>query len=332
MKKTDVAIIPNKHMRITIKHIALLLTLLLNIKNSVWAQGDAKFSARLDPAKILAGDQARLFLEVQYGQATEKIQWTITKDTFNTLEIVERGKIDTQKQGDKTILRQRLLITGFDSGVYKIPPFQFTVVPNGGGSPYPILSDSFMLEVQSVAVDTNQAFKPIKNIILVKSSWIDYIWYYVAILLVLLAAFVGVFYWGKSKKKEAPAPKIPAKPLQDLMLDMLSQLEAKQLWQKGQVKEYYIELTDIVRSYIEKRFKTPAMELTTDELLDKARQHKELITYVDLLKTILQTADLAKFAKSQPLPQEHFDAMEYAKKLIDTSRPQLPNTPTEQKI
>jgi hypothetical protein len=204
--------------------------------------------------------------------------------------------------------------------MFHIPPFRFTIIPDKG-QPGMVLSDSFDLLVQGVAVDTTKAFKPNKNIIYVKGSWLDYIWYIAGALLFLgLGVFVAL-YFLKNKKTAIPAPVKPAIPLQDQMLAQLAELDAKQLWQKNQIKQYYVELTDIIRSYIELRFNTPALELTTDELLHKAKMHRELHPYITLLATILQTADLAKFAKWQPLPQEHFDALENARKFIDSSRP-----------
>ena len=118
-----------------------------------FAQGEAKAGARLDVRQITIGDQARLFLEVQNSSPTTRVQWAVIPDTFNNLEVVEKGKIDTVKQGGTVTYRQRLLITGFDSGLYKIPAFSFSVMP-GSGAPYSILSDSFNLMVNTVAVDT----------------------------------------------------------------------------------------------------------------------------------------------------------------------------------
>ncbi len=314
------------------KRLFLLLAFVFLSFGSV-AQNDSKVTARLDVRQITIGDQARLFLEARHNPASGRLQWPVFIDTFNKLEIVEKGKIDTLKDGNYITYRQRLLITGFDSGVFRIPPFQFAVIPSSG-TPYSLTTDSFDLLVQTVAVDTTKAFKPIKNIIFVKSSWLDYIWYIVAcIVLIGLAIFVTV-YFMKNRKVAAPAPKGPVISLQDRMLALLDELEASQLWQKNQVKEYYVSLTDIIRNYIEERFQTPALELTTDELLYKAQLHKELQPYHSLLSVILTTADLAKFAKGQPLPQEHHDAMQNARKFIDSSRPRpvLTETTTEQKI
>jgi hypothetical protein len=93
------------------------------------------------------------------------------------------------------------------------------------------------------------------------------------------------------------------------------------LWQKDKVKEYYTELSEIIRQYIEIRFKTPAMELTTDELLRKAKKHREMTSFSSSLKPLLQAADLAKFAKAIPLPEEHIEALTLAKNFIQITKP-----------
>ncbi len=311
---------------------SFLFTVLVFTSMLSLAQGDAKVTARMDARQITVGDQARYFIEVQHNPSISKINWPVFTDTFDHLEIVEKGKIDTLKQGGMITYRQRLLITGFDSGVFKIPSFQFAVVPTTS-NPYVIQTDSFQLLVQTVAVDTTKDFKPIKGIIFVQSTWRDYIWYIAGGLLLLIIVIAVTFYIVKNRKPAPPAPKAPEIPLQDRFLKKLTDLETQQLWQKNQVKTYYVELTDIVRNYVEERFNTPAMELTTDELLFKVQHHRELQPYYQQLSVILHTADLAKFAKGQPLPQEHFDAMEKAKQFIDSSRPKITitETLTEQK-
>ena len=301
---------------------------------NAFAQGNANVSARIDARQVLVGDQARLFIEV-HNPSTSQLHWASIPDTFNNLEIVEKGKIDTVKNGDNTTYRQRLLITGFDSGMFKIPSFVFTVTP-AGGTPYTIQTDSFPLLVQTVAVDTTKGFKGIKGIIYVKSSWLDYIWIIIAGI-VFLALLVFVIWYFIRNRKQKPKPQGPVESLQDHVLRLLAELDAKQIWKK-QVKEYYVQLTDIVRNYIEQRFQTQAMELTTDELLTKALTLPEMQPYYELLSQILHTADLAKFAKFQPQLQEHIDAMTRAREFVDTSRPVIiaettnENPTTEQTI
>ncbi len=284
-----------------------------------FAQPEIK--AQIDARQIVVGDQLRMFIEAKTGKG-ERLVWATIPDTFNSLEVVEKGKIDTTKQNGTTIYKQRLLITGWDSGMFVIPAFTFTSVPQTG-QPYNIVTDSFTLIVQTVPVDTTKPFKPIADIMEVKTTWRDYIWYIVGGLLALgLIAFV-VYYFMRNKGVKVPPPP----PIQHIetpgekALRLLFELEQRQLWQRDQVKQYYTELTDILRVYIEERFNTPAMELTTDELLLVAKRHRDMLRHYEDLAMILQTADMAKFAKAQPLPQEHTDAFDNTKKFIEGTKP-----------
>lgn len=292
------------------------------------AQSDATATARMDARQIVVGDQVRLFLEVRNNPSSGRVEWAAIPDTFNSLEIVERGKIDTQKTGGFVTFKQRLVLTGFDSGVFKVPAFVFPVVTLSGQS-YTVQTDSFALLVQTVAVDTTKAFRPIKGIMQVDWSWLDYIWYIVGGLVLVALAIVALVYYLRRKKPEPVIPQGPKETLQEHTLRLLAELESKGLWQKKQVKEYYVELTDIVRTYIEARFNTPALELTTDEILYKAQMHRDLQPYYALLTTILTTADLAKFAKAQPLPHEHTDTMDKAKQLVVSSTPAIVTNPID---
>jgi len=288
---------------------------------------DAVVTARMDADHITVGDRAQLFLEVQHNSAVSRVIWPALPDTFNSLEIVQKGRIDTVRNGDIVTYRQQLQITGFDSGNFIVPAFRFPVVPAQGAADT-LRSDSFLLLVQTVAVDTTKGYKGIKEIIYVQASWLDYIWWIAGGALLVLAVAGVVIYFMKRKKQPEPepAPAVPAEALHERYLRLLDELDRQQLWQHGRVKEYYVALTDILRDYIEERFRTPAMELTTDEMLDKARMHAEMRVYLFLLEQILRTADLAKFAKAQPLPQEHAAAMEATRKFVTATTPALSET------
>ncbi|MBS1588978.1 MAG: hypothetical protein JST52_05125 [Bacteroidetes bacterium] len=292
----------------------LLLSLLL-LPFSLWAQ-NATVKARIDASQITVGDQARLWIEATHAANENTLQWATIPDTFNSLEIVHRSKIDTVSNGNQTTYKQQLLVTGFDSGSFKIPAFQFSILPKNG-TPYLLATDSFQLLVQTIPVDTTQPFKGIKDIMVVKRTWQDYIGWIVGGALLLGLIAVVVYYFLKHKKADIPKPiNLPTETVQEKALRLFSELEQRKLWQSGKEKEYYVELSDILRSYLEERFKIPALEFTTDEILSKARFHPEMRNYYDALTSVLYISDLAKFAKAQPTPQEHLNAMEQSKAFV----------------
>ena len=82
-----------------------------------------------------------------------------------------------------------------------------------------------------------------------------------------------------------------------------------------------MRLTDILRSYIEARYNIKAMERTTDELLATSKAHPELCVHAARIYSVLATADMAKFARAQPLPTEHVGALQTTRDFITASIP-----------
>ena len=103
----------------------------------------------------------------------------------------------------------------------------------------------------------------------------------------------------------APKPVVP--PLDQALAD-LRKLKAKQLWQQNRVKEYYTELTDILRVFLAAEYRIAAIEMTSDECLEALRMnHPERKEDIRNLGLVFRTADLVKFAKGEPQPSEHED-------------------------
>jgi hypothetical protein len=276
-----------------------------------------------DARKITIGDQVRLWLEVKPSSRKDVVQWAKMPDSLKGLEIVEKGKIDTIVSKDSFILRQRLMVTGFDSGNYYIPSFQFQVSSNGLVSQY--ATDSLLINVQTIAVDTTKAFKPIKEIVEVKFSIWDY-WpvMLAAVLLIGFGIFVYIYFYKNRKTKMPVVSKVPPEKSHEKAFRMLNELKAKQLFEQGKSKEYFSELSDIVRIYLEERFGITAMEQTTDELLALLKKQNdskaELRKVRPELKLILRTADMAKFAKANPLPDEYTACMAAAVEVVQRTQ------------
>lgn len=304
--------------QILLKQACLTLAIPALLCSSAQAQ-TVQATAKLDPAKIVVGDQARLFLEVS-GNAGYQLTWPAIPDSFGSVEVVEKGKIDTLKNGNLLIYKQRLLITGFDSAVYTIPQISFAV--NDRGNTYNIATDSLSFLVSTVLVDTTKEFKPIKGIIAVKGSWLDYIWWIIGAVLLLAAIIIITIILSRRKKPEPVEPVI-TETLTEKTLRQLRELKAENIWQRGEegVKEYYVQLTDIIRNYIELRFGVAALEKTTDELMTAAAKNAELHKIRQQLFVLLYTADMAKFAKAQPTIIEHDAAMEAALEMVQKTKP-----------
>lgn len=287
-----------------------LLYILLLFTTSLFAQ---KVTTSIDSTKKKIGAEFKLTIKTDV-DTFSKVKFPNGK-FFGNLEVLESYKIDTIRNGNRYELIKKYGLTQFDSGKYLIP--KLPVIINGKK----VFSDSIKIEISDVKVDTlKQKMYDIKNIIPVKSDFGNW-WIYLLILLGLAVIGYFVYRFIKKKKTEEKPVIIEFKSPIEKATTLLQQLEKKELWQKGEIKNYYSELTDIARNYIEEEIQIPAMESTTSELIlglrNAAKQKKLKLSAetVENLEKVLKQADLVKFAKVKPLDFE----IEEDKKRISNS-------------
>lgn len=287
-----------------------ILIFLLLISNAIFSQ---KIATSIDSTKKKIGAEFKLTLKTDV-DTFSKVKFPNEK-FFGNLEVLESYKIDTIRNGNRYELIKKYGLTQFDSGKYLVP--KLPVIINGKK----VFSESIKIEISDVKVDTlKQKMYDIKSIIPVENDWGNW-WIYLLIGLALLAiGYFGYTYYKKQPKKEKPIVEEYKSPIEKAT-SLLQQLEKKELWQRGEVKSYYSELTDIARNYIEEEINIPAMESTTSELIEglrnAAKQKKLKLSSetVENLEKVLKQADLVKFAKVKPLDFE----IEEDKKRISSS-------------
>ena len=287
----------------------LKLYILLFFTTSLFAQ---KVTTSIDSTQKKIGAEFKLTLKTEVD--------TLTKVSFpnpqfiGNLEVIQSYKIDTVKKGSRHELIKKYGLTQFDSGKYFIS--RLPIMINGK----PVFSDSLNVEVKEVVVDTlKQKMYDIKDIAPEKaqSNW----WMYVVGLLLFGLLVFGVYRFLKNRPKKEKKVVIEYKTPIEKATSLLQQLEQKELWQKGEVKSYYSELTDIARNYIEEEIHIPAMESTTSELIVSLRnvaKNKKLKLSKETLENlekVLMQADLVKFAKVKPLD---FEIEEDKKRITST--------------
>lgn len=262
-----------------------------------------KITTSIDSSQIKIGSQFHLTLKASVS-AKDKVVFPEGK-FFGALEILASYPIDTIKNQNQIELIKKYGLTQFDSGRYIIPKLLVKINQTA------FRTDSLSVLVNNVKVDTTkQQMFDIKNIIATEekpgSEW----WKWLVLLMLIIASgFASYFIIKKIQKREDLAEEFFASPIEKAIA-YLQNLDKKQLLQKGEVKEYYSEMTDIARTYIEESVKVPAMESTSSELitaLKKAISEKKMFinrAELDQFKAVLENADLVKFAKSKPLQFE----------------------------
>lgn len=149
-------------------------------------------------------------------------------------------------------------------------------------------------------------------------------------ILALVAAIIFIVIRIKQHKPIITIPQAPPLPADVRALDALETLRQQQLWQQGRVKEYHTQLTDIVRNYLEETYSIPSTEMTSDQTLDAFHSCSAYTEEASSqLQQMLQTADMVKFAKSQPQPYQHDLSMTQAVNFVKLTAPKHEEHPAD---
>jgi len=300
-------------------HYILISTVCLSCFGLSAEAQDIQALAKLDQSTIRIGDQTKLHLSVSQ-PLKARVEFPVLADSLaGKLLIIGSSKQDTiadQNNPDRITVTKTLVITGFDEGNYTIPAFEFKAAAGIVKSP------EQRLMVQSVKVDTTKAIYDIKQPLAVSYTFVDWLkdnWEWVLFPILMLVAIGAAIYYLRKRAAAQPVvvevkPEIPA---HTIALQQLNELRNKKLWQQEQVKEYYIELSDIIRAYLEKRYHTKTHEKTTDEIMlglvgkEMSAQNRELVYQ------LLSGSDLVKFAKDKPLPMENEQRIDDALRFVE---------------
>jgi hypothetical protein len=277
---------------------------------------DVKVTAAIDSNKYLIGQWIVTHLTVEAPNNIRVFLPTKPEQFDKATFVSATPEKVTEQNGVKRYV-QDLTLTCFDTGAFNFTVSVRCLKPNDTTN-YSFASNPVAVEIATVKLDTMITFKDIKEVMHVSLTIWDYLLYIGIVLVIAGGVWYGYRWW---KKRPAPvvaeAPPPPPLPAHIIALQKLHTLEDKRLWQAGQAKAYQSELTDTLREYVEKRFEFPALEETTGEIIAGITLQGLEPALITDVEHILRTADMTKFAKYQPTPQEHLTAMAVSYDFVD---------------
>ena len=302
------------------KYRTLLTTLYFLLSAFFSIAQNANVKASINKDHIIIGDAVELKLSATFNPTQTKVQFPIINDTFNHFEVIEKEKSDTVINREKSTITQTIIISNYDSGQWSIPSFTFGILPLQDSVPYILNTDSLLVNVNTIAVDTSKPFMPIMAIREAKMPMKTIVMYVAGIIIIVAILGFLVWYFIKKYREKNNKPKEKINEIKLLphekAMQNLAQLESQNLWQNGQEKIYHTLLTDAIRTYLEEQFNMDVFEKTSSELMQQIKKQKALSNSRQAVRSIFETADLVKFAKNKPSEEEHLQSMELAREII----------------
>ncbi len=288
-------------------------------------------TAAIDSSQITMGYRTAIKVDV-VDKAGSPAQLVVDKSVFpSEVEIVDWVDGDTADLGNGMVeIKRALVVQPFDSGVYTIPPF---LLVNG---PDTVRSKALTLKVNPVDVSSMSDINPLAPPASFHSKWYDWlpdwiteywVWYLLG-LLVIAGGICGYLIFTK-KMTVAILPQKKRLPPDQVALTRLNELKDAQLWEKGQEKEYYTRLIDILREYLQERFGINAMEMTSSQILKALRSNEETRMPQKYMERVVEIADYVKFAKVRPMPDDNVRSWQNALQFVEDTKPTEPAEPEE---
>jgi hypothetical protein len=304
-------------MDVVYRKAVLLLLLILFAGAGVEARAQsASARARLDSTTFLLGD--RIIVHVDLRHSRGLTLQPLVGDSINGFTVL--GQSGLQNITDTTALAE-FVLAKYDSGTAVIPALPFMFFLPGDTASHVTMTNELQVTINTVPPDTTKDIKDLKPIMSLPIAWEDVATYGGIGLVVLALAYLGYRYWKKRKAASGDAAYAPPpRAAHIIAMDELGALKAKQLWQQGHVKEYYSELTEILRRYFENRYTLPALEETTDEIMDGLRKLRPGAELLHSTEAVLRMADLVKFAKHNPSTTEHEQSLESVYVFVDRTK------------
>jgi hypothetical protein len=262
-----------------------------------------------DRKDILLGEQFTLTIKLTSSPGKVISGWPLVPDSINHLEVISRGTIDSTREGNKIIYSQAMVMTGFDSGHWVIPPMGVNVDGKE------VTSTSADINVQSIKLEGSE-YNDVKEIIEVPPpgpEWKSILLYAFGILLLLLLLY---FWWRNRKRKPVVVKPVSKGTAYDQAMKALEALRKEQLVEKGEMKKFYSGLYDIFREYGSALSGSSLMQSTTDDVLISMKGSLEGSSFSKLAE-VLRISDAVKFAKYGSSKEEASESFTVVKESID---------------
>ncbi|MBN1780114.1 hypothetical protein JW948_03245 [bacterium] len=304
----------------------LILVLLTGPARGLFSESTAPItvSSEVDKSRITIGDLIHYSITVIHD---DSVQVTLPGFAANlgSFEIRDYKIEDPEKEKGQIVSRASYTISTFFTGEFEIPPLAVQYTAGQDSVPQTLMTEKIRIVVESMKASEAGDIRDVKAPLEIPRNW----WYTFRWILpglaVLMLAFAGILIYRRRKAGRSliPVREAPPRPAHEIAIEALDNLILSEIWQKGEIKRFYTEISEIIREYINGRYFVVALEMTTTEVLAGLREHcREQDTFL-LFQTFLENCDLVKFAKLVPSEELHQQNIHLAYEIVERTKLEL---------
>jgi hypothetical protein len=251
----------------------------------------------------------------------QTVTWA-TPESLGAFEVLEVQTATPVTTNGRVRTSARYILTAFELGELEIPPIEVSVSGPADAEPVVVSSNPVTVTVESVGRDDTGDIRGIKPPLEIPRNWLLLApW-------VLLALALGAlgYWWYRRRRKRAqtvsdlPTPAVPRRPPHVVAYEALDRLAAAGLLERGEIKQYFIDVSEIIRTYLDGRYGIDAMEMITPDVLGELERVAIGQGVFERFVTFFERSDLVKFAKFRPDLPACQEMIPMARQLVDETR------------
>ena len=277
---------------------------------------------RLDPPEVTVGDPITATLTVEV-PAGVPVAFQDDLKQWGKLVVLSIEAAAPEPNGDKQRVRRVLHLAAYEPGDLELPPLELRLGEGEGATV--VSTDAATVSVRSVLAEGEELADlrppweppPVRR-------WLPW-----ALAALAVALLLGAYLRWRRRPAAAPVlPPQPALPPDAEALQALAALLSGPLLARGEIKLFHVELAEIVKRYIHRRFGVPTLERTSTEVTHDAQAAGVAPAALALVVSLLQGCDGVKFARQRPEPAGCRERVDEARALIARTR-MLPPAPAD---
>lgn len=308
-----------------------IISAMMALSAAAWA-GPVQVTAVVDSVDVMQGGLRKVEVDVVQPRGLV-MRWLSDPadssrrvvEIYPGIEVNHSSGIDTTDLGnDRLQLHRTLLIQPWDSGEVVVPGIALVAgIDTFRSAPFALKVYTPETEQMTTVHDLMpQAEQPRHFLDFLPDAIYYYWWAFLLGLLVIGGAIAAYILHRKGGLRKILAEPVRVVPPYDRAIAELQNLKGRQLCEKGREKEYYTELTEILRQYLYGRFGINAMEMTTPQIKRAVYATVPEKSAHGMMTEILEMADYVKFARMRPLPEDNVRSFNQALQFVENTKPE----------
>jgi hypothetical protein len=288
---------------------------------------------KVDTVKSISGIEIKSSVDMAEAYIGDLITYQITITCDSTIQLVPppiganlgefdvkdyQADVETKLKDGRVQSQTTFVLSTFTTGDHIIPPLPIMfIMPDS--TRRVMLAEGIPIKIKSLLANAGDSvdIKPLKPPYAFKRSYVAYYIFGGALILLLALAGYSWYRWRRRKVAEQP---VDLRPAWEIAFEKLAFLREKKLLEDGKHKEFYLELTEIVRAYLGRMYDLTALDMTTTEFLELLGELTLPDGLHDRVSKFLHHADLVKFAKYVPEPGRSQQEYEIAHDIVEVVR------------